>query len=276
MKSQDVFLLLKLVSLEKQEKDYSGGITRAWPSDWGDWEEEADLSGVGLTSGNEIFPAPDWLTGDGVSTAPAWFPDLQKGYEASTFSGRFLDLRQRENKGVDLLNGDDLSPVLSFSVDHIKTCYTARSLEDVTGISKSQVNLSLKRCQDVGLLRYDRKTGLPRVNAKALTEFIVFGLKYVFPARPAEIVRGVATAFAAPVLKQKLMSAGELIPVWPDARGRTKGQSIEPLFKSVPFAVRKDPELYALLALVDAIRIGQPREVNLAVSLLKQHMEVRE
>jgi hypothetical protein len=222
MKSQDIFLLLKLVSLEKQEKNYLAGITRAWPSDWQDWE-------------NEIYA----LERDGLR-------------EDASF------------EGADYAGGSIISR------------YTARALEDATGISKSQVNLSLKRCQDVGLLRHDRKTGLPRVNAKALTEFIVFGLKYVFPARPAEIVRGVATAFAAPVLEQKLMSAGELIPVWPDARGNTKGQSIEPLFKSVPIAVRKDPELYALLALVDAIRIGQPREVNLAIGLLKQHMEVRE
>jgi len=222
MKSQDIFLLLKLVSFEKQEKNYSAGISRAWPLDWQDWD-------------------------DGI-------------YEPE--KGGALDIGSFE--GADSTEA------------YIASLYTARALEDATGVSKSQVNLSLKRCQDVGLLRHDRKTGLPRVNAKALTEFIVFGLKYVFPVKPAEIVRGVATSFAAPVLEQKLMSAGELIPVWPDARGNTKGQSIEPLFKSVPFAVRKDPELYALLALVDAIRIGQPREANLAIGLLKQHMEVRE
>lgn len=222
MKSQDIFLLLKLFSLEKQEKNFTVGVSRAWPSDWQDWDDGAYV--------------------------------LEKG--ALQDSTSFENADRAES--------------------YIASCYTARALEDVTGISKSQVNLSLKRCLEVGLLRHDRKTGLPRANTKALAEFIVFGLKYVFPARPAEIVRGVATAFAAPVLEQKLMSAGELIPVWPDARGNTKGQSVEPLFKSVPFAVRKDPELYALLALVDAIRIGQPREANLAIGLLKKHMEVRE
>jgi len=49
---------------------------------------------------------------------------------------------------------------------------------------------------------------------------------------------------------------------------------IEPLFKSVPYAVRLDAELYALLALVDAIRIGQSRERNLAIKLLSEHLEV--
>lgn len=48
----------------------------------------------------------------------------------------------------------------------------------------------------------------------------------------------------------------------------------EPLFKSAPYAVRQDAELYALLALVDAIRIGQPRERNLAIKLLGKHLGV--
>jgi hypothetical protein len=150
----------------------------------------------------------------------------------------------------------------------IASRYTARSLEEETGISKSQINLALNRCIDVGLAKKDRKSGVPR----ALYGFIVHGLKYVFPAKPGEITRGIATAFAAPVLNQQLMSAGEFVPVWPDARGNTKGQAIEPLCKSVAYAVRRDPEMYALLALVDAIRIGQPREANLAADLLKQRL----
>jgi len=159
--------------------------------------------------------------------------------------------------------------------EYIASRYTARHLELETGISKSQVNLALNRCMDVGLAKKDRKTGVPKANTRALYDFIVYGLKYIFPARPGEVTRGIATAFAAPVLSEKLMSAGELVPVWPDAFGNTKGQAVEPLCKSVPYAVRRDPEMYALLALVDAIRIGQPREANLASEQLRQHMEVK-
>ena len=70
------------------------------------------------------------------------------------------------------------------------------------------------------------------------------------------------------------MSAGELVPVWPDARGDTKGQAVEPLFNSVIYAIGRDDELYALLALVDAIRIGQSRERNLAIKMMKQRLGV--
>ena len=69
------------------------------------------------------------------------------------------------------------------------------------------------------------------------------------------------------------MSAGELNPVWPDAEGNTKGKAVEPLYKSVTYAIRRDPQLYILLALVDAVRIGQPRERGLATKLLNQYLE---
>lgn len=156
--------------------------------------------------------------------------------------------------------------------DGLEPDYTARGLEMETGISKTQINLSLKRSIDVGLAFKDRKNGFPRANARTLFDFIVYGLRYVFPVRKGELTRGIGTAFSAPMLRDKLFNAGELDLVWPDAYGKTKGQAIEPLFKTAPHAVKRDPVLYHLLALVDAIRLGQPRERNLAVELLEARM----
>jgi len=154
----------------------------------------------------------------------------------------------------------------------LKECYSVRALAAETGISKSQISLSLKRCIEVGLVRKDRKTGVPRANVRALFDFIVHGLRYVFPARPGEITRGIATTFAAPVLKGQIYSAGELLLVWPDPRGNSKGPAVEPLFKTATYAVRRDKELYAMLALVDAIRLGHPRESKVAAEQLSQHL----
>ena len=126
----------------------------------------------------------------------------------------------------------------------------------------------LKRCQDIGLLRLDPNTQLPRVNSKALLGFVEHGLRYVFPVKPAEITRGIPTGFAAPILEGKLMSGGDMIHVWPDAFGNRKGQSVKPLFKTVPGAVKKDPRLYEYLALIDAVRMGSPREAQVANDLL--------
>ncbi|MDN3519006.1 hypothetical protein QWY84_15415 [Aquisalimonas lutea] len=181
------------------------------------------------------------------------------------------DWRDWQVEEEDPLAEDEASLLDS---DLLSARYSIRALADETGISKSQVSLALQRCLEVGLARKDRKTGVPRANTKALFEFIVHGLRYVFPARPGEITRGIATSFAAPVLEGRLFSSGDLPMVWPDARGNTKGQAVAPLFRSAPYAVRRDRDLYAMLALVDAIRLGQPRESQMAATLLAEFLGV--
>jgi hypothetical protein len=125
---------------------------------------------------------------------------------------------------------------------------------------------------DVGLAKPERGSGLPRANTRALLGFIINGIKFVFPARPGPLVRGIPTAHAAPVLAGRLLSAGEHIHVWEDAYGSVQGQRVDPLYKSVPRAVRRDATLYAMLALVDAVRLGQARESALAGELLAQYL----
>lgn len=153
-------------------------------------------------------------------------------------------------------------------IDSSKSLFSVRGLANQTGISKSQASLSLNRCIDIGLAKLDRKTLLPKANAKALMEFIVYGIRYVFPVKAGEVTRGIATSFAAPIFKDKLISLAELPPVWSDVKGNIKGVAIEPLHKNIRQAVNNDIVLYALLALTDAIRLGKPRERNLAIDKL--------
>ncbi|RLA17927.1 MAG: hypothetical protein DRQ62_14400, partial [Gammaproteobacteria bacterium] len=141
------------------------------------------------------------------------------------------------------------------------------------GISKSQVNLALKRCFDVGLAKQGRHAGPPRANAKELINLIIHGVRYMFPVKLGSITRGIRTSLAAPIFNGELLSAGEFVPVWSDPEGKIKGLAVEPLFKSVPYAVRRDSDFYALLALVDSIRLGQPRERKLAADMLADLME---
>ena len=152
--------------------------------------------------------------------------------------------------------------------------YSVRGLAGSTGVSKSEVANALKRCTDVGLLKTDRYTGCLVVNRAGLYEFLAHGIRYVFPARLGALTRGMPTAVGAPVLADKLMSASELVPVWSDPAGSCMGQSVEPLFKSVPMSVRRDPLLYDLLALTDALRVGKPREHALAAQMLADRMVV--
>lgn len=145
---------------------------------------------------------------------------------------------------------------------------SVRNLAELTGVGKSEVNSSINRSLDVGLAKRSRHEQALLVNTKSLYEFIVYGIKFVFPARRAELVRGMPTAHAAPVLSKKLLSGSDSVLVWPDATASVMGQSIKPLYKSVPMAAASDPKLYEFLALVDAIRVGGARESNLAVKLL--------
>jgi predicted transcriptional regulator len=133
------------------------------------------------------------------------------------------------------------------------------------GISNSEVSESLNRSVIAGLIASDKK----RVMRIALLEFLKFGLKYVYPQRPSGLVRGVATAHSAEPLVNLIQS--EETYVWPYAKGNKRGFSIEPLHNNVPEAVLKDNKLHELLALVDAIRVGNVREQIIAIQELERH-----
>jgi hypothetical protein len=127
-------------------------------------------------------------------------------------------------------------------------------------LSPSQVHASLKRLERARLA--DTHSGRPIL--RAVEEFLVHAVKYVFPAQRGELTRGLPTAYAAPPLNALVVGSGEQPPVWPDPEGEVRGVGFEPLCKSVPKAARKDPALYELLALVDALRDGRARERRIA------------
>ncbi|BCS35973.1 hypothetical protein TBR22_A52090 [Luteitalea sp. TBR-22] len=135
-------------------------------------------------------------------------------------------------------------------------------------LSPSQVHASLKRLERSRLV--DAHTGRPLL--KAVEEFLIHGVKYVFPAQRGEATRGVPTAYAAPPLSDQIVADGELTPVWPDAEGSVRGVTLEPLHRAVPKAARQDPALYAILALIDALRDGRVRERQLAERELSERL----
>lgn len=134
-------------------------------------------------------------------------------------------------------------------------------------ISPSEVSESLNRSRIAGLLSPDKK----KVMKSAFLSFIQFGLRYVFPAEPGAIVRGMPTGHSAPILKDFFVSAEPY--VWPSPSGRAKGQTIDPLYPNQVAAAQEDSYLYDMLALIDAIRVGRVREVEKATDLLKELFE---
>jgi DNA-binding Lrp family transcriptional regulator len=130
------------------------------------------------------------------------------------------------------------------------------------GLSPSEVHAAIQRLRSSKLLHGAALKDKP--NISGLEEFLVHGLKYAFPARHSGVTRGIPTSYAAEPLKSEIAESNELPPVWPWSDGETRGVGLEPLYKSVPQAALRDPALYQLLALVDAIRDGRARERNLA------------
>jgi hypothetical protein len=160
-------------------------------------------------------------------------------------------------------------PAVGFPAVSRVAPYSIRALAELTGIGKSEVANALNRCYLCGLAKSTRDANMPSVNVSGLREFLVHGIRYVFPVRLGGMTRGIATGLTAPVFGGELRAADGQPPVWPDPKGNTAGLTVQPLFKTVPLAVRKDADLYVLLALVDSIRLGLPREKNLAIAKLE-------
>ena len=134
------------------------------------------------------------------------------------------------------------------------------------GISASEVSESINRSVFAGLIQPDKK-GLMKL---ALLDFLEFGFHYVYPQRPGALVRGIPTAHSAPPLSKMIESTEPY--VWPHGDGTVRGQAIEPLHPKVADACLRDKELYELMALCDALRVGKVREKKIAMVELKKRI----
>jgi len=135
-------------------------------------------------------------------------------------------------------------------------------------VSPSEVHAAVRRATQAGLLHEETRA----VNRTALLEFLVHAVKYVFPPERGGISRGLPTAHSAPPLRQRFRATSEMPTVWADPEGTVRGETLEPLYPSVPQAARSDGELYEWLALVDAVRAGRARERELAIAELQRRL----
>jgi len=134
-------------------------------------------------------------------------------------------------------------------------------------ISASELSESINRSVIAGLISSDKKS----LNKLAVLDFLISGLRYVYPQQPGAMVRGIGTAHSAPPLNSQIVS--EDIFVWPFSEGNIRGQAIEPLHPNLPSACLKDSKFYELVALTDAIRVGKVREQKMAIEMIKERIE---
>lgn len=157
-----------------------------------------------------------------------------------------------------------LLKIVSLGDEHWRYSDIAKSLH----MSQSEVAEALNRSKLARLVDTSKK----KVFRTSLLEFLTHGVKYVFPAQPGSLVRGIPTAHSAKPMSDLIVSEKESY-VWPSPVGNMRGQAIMPLYPSVIKAIRTDPNLYEMLALVDAIRIGRAREHKIAVEALENKIK---
>jgi len=145
---------------------------------------------------------------------------------------------------------------------------TFAALAEALGLSVGEVHNATGRLLASRLLL--RSPSGPELHAsvKSAGEYLEHGLPYVFPAEPGPQTRGIPTGTGCPVLNINL-AASDLDWVWPHPEGKVRGPALAPIYRSAPDAALKDERLYALLALVDLLRIGRARERQQAGAVLR-------
>ncbi len=151
---------------------------------------------------------------------------------------------------------------------HYKNKWTIREIAKSLNLSISETHSAIKRCKESGL--YD--DGLKRPVISAIEEFFIHGLKYIFPVTPGTFDRGIPTAHSAYPLSQFFATEENDVYIWPYENGQYRGLCITPLYHTVPTIVENDIEMYALLSLLDGIRIGRVREKKIAIDELVKRL----
>jgi len=143
---------------------------------------------------------------------------------------------------------------------------TFQQISEMLGISSSTAHAAIARLRQAGLVRKENL----EVARSALLEFLEHGVRYAFPAVVQTEGRGVPTAHAGPLMCADIVADTPF--VWPAARGGAVGPSIAPLLRQAVELPVRSPGVYALLTVVDALRVGRVRERELAIGLLKSRL----
>jgi hypothetical protein len=141
-----------------------------------------------------------------------------------------------------------------------------KDLAESLGLSRAEVSYGLRRLKSAGLLG---SQGPSRENA---IEFLVHALKYMCPPEFGQQSLGMRTSFAHPDFNFVKFDKVDA-PVWPYAKGKDRGVSLLPIYKSLPEAAISDSKLYELASLVEMIRSGRARERALAIDALKKFLK---
>jgi len=168
------------------------------------------------------------------------------------------------------LKPQDLLVLLKVAA-HPSQRWTYAALGEALAMSASEAHACVKRAVAAGLAVAPARGEWSPVRPNLL-EFVLHGVRYVWPATVGPVKRGVSTAFGVEPLASLLAAAPGEAPVWAHPTGAAKGPTLSPLYRTAPQAALADPALHRLLALLDALRAGRARERSLAGKLMTDEL----
>jgi hypothetical protein len=139
-----------------------------------------------------------------------------------------------------------------------------KDLAESLNLANSEITNVFARLKYTGLIL----PGANRVQRLTFYEYLVYGLKATFPPFVGAQTRGLVTASGA--MPESNISGSDY--VWPNAKGKTRGTSIIPLYSEIVYACEIDNNLYLALSACEILRVGRVREVNFARQWLKKFL----
>lgn len=135
-------------------------------------------------------------------------------------------------------------------------------------ISPSEAHAAVERCRAAGVLGTPR--GKLTIARRKFFELCTVVVPQVFYAVRGPVESGVPTSIYAKPLEGVFQpDPRRVVPlIWPYESGSTKGESLLPIYPTVPRAVQHDEMLHKLLALIDVVRVGEAKERRMAIDLL--------
>jgi len=134
-------------------------------------------------------------------------------------------------------------------------------------LSQGEVAKSLSRLEKLGLI-HDKK-----INKAACLEFLIHGLKYVFPQIMGPLTLGIATGLSCLKHQEAFANGAEGdVYVWPSIDGKIRGQMIQPLYDGLAKAALKDQKFYEMMSAIEILRMGRARERSFAEDFIKKEI----
>ncbi|MBE7496784.1 MAG: hypothetical protein HS117_17720 [Verrucomicrobiaceae bacterium] len=175
-----------------------------------------------------------------------------------------------------MLKPHDILVTLKLLLAPEETPPTYAGLAAALQMSASEAHSAVARAVEAGLLRKPLAGSgrtMPLPVRAALREFLVSGVKYVWPAGRGPVTRGVPTAGSLPAVASLLgMPQPDLAMVWPHPEG-VRGESVEPLYPRAAAVVANDAALHEWLALIDILRLKTGREAALAAAAIQKKLQ---